>query len=76
MLLSSLKVGLIGVLEPLIQLFLASHLGLDLQFVPSAVVFVYRLVRIRRAEKVLDWSPLLPDYVQLILYRVSVHDIR
>ena len=76
MLLSSLKVGLIGVRKSLVKLFLAAYLSLDLQLIPSAVVFVYRLVRIRRAEKVLDWSPFLPDYVELILYRVSVHDIR
>ena len=63
-------------LESLVQLLLAAYLSLDLQLVPSAVIFVYRLVRICCAEKVLDWSPLLPDYVELILHRVSVHDIR
>ena len=32
-------------------------------------------MRISCAEKVLDWSPLLTDNVELVLHRVSIHDV-
>ena len=74
-LLSSLKVGLVGVVEALAHLLLRTDLGLDLQFEARALVPIHRLPCIVRPEEVLNLLPLLLLYIELVLNRVGIHDV-
>lgn len=69
----SLEVAIIRILESLLLFFLAPYLGLDLQFVATAIVIIDRLMWSFRAEKVLNGRPLLTLDIQFVLDWVCVH---
>ena len=73
---SSLEVALVGVVEDLADLFLASNLGFNGELVARATEPIYRFSCVSSSKEVGDLGPLLSGNVQFVLDRVRIHDVR